>query len=103
MAELLEWAAAGDRYRDYCLWDYAPLGPTEGRLRQSSLLWQSFAALGAPPRLRAMVEALRAELGPFETVWGVKRIGERFVPTIRAAVVASRVASDQSAQTRSQS
>ncbi len=78
MAEILEWAAAGDKYRDYCLWDYAPLAPTVGKLKQSSVLWQSFEALGAPPRLRDMVEALRRELGPFATVWGVKRIGDRF-------------------------
>lgn len=78
MPELLEWAGTGDKYRDYCLWDYAPLRPAAGKLRQSSLLWQSFEALGAPPKLREIVEALRRELGPFETVWGVKRIGDRF-------------------------
>ncbi len=78
MPDLLEWAQPADKYRDYCLWDYAPLAPTSGKLRQSSLLWNSFAALGAPERLREMVEALRRALGPFETVWGVKRIGEAF-------------------------
>lgn len=78
MTDTLEWAATGDKYRDYCLWDYAPLAPTAGKLRQSSLLWHSFEVLGAPPRLRQMVEAIRAEIGPFETSWGVKRIGDRF-------------------------
>lgn len=78
MSEVLEPAGPGDKYRDYCLWDYAPLKPAAGKLRQSSLLWQSFLALNAPPRLRAMCEALRQGLGPFETVWGVKRIGDRF-------------------------
>lgn len=78
MSELLEWAAPSDKYRDYCLWDYAPVASPEGKLRQSSVLWQSFEALAAPPRLREMVEALRHGLGPFETVWGVKRIGDRF-------------------------
>ena len=78
MPELLEWAAPSDKYRDYCLWDYAPAAAPAGKLRQSSLLWQSFAALAAPARLRDMVEALRRAIGPFETVWGVKRIGDRF-------------------------
>lgn len=78
MADILEWAGPNDRYRDYCLWDYEPLVPTAGKLKQSSVLWNAFDALAAPPRLRAMVEALRGELGPFETVWGVKRIGDRF-------------------------
>jgi hypothetical protein len=78
MSELLEWTAPSDKYRDYCLWDYAPVAPTEGKLRQASLLWHSFAALAAPRRLRDMVEAVRRALGPFATVWGVKRIGESF-------------------------
>ena len=78
MTDLLEWSAPGDAYRDYCLWDYPAQAPTEGKLRQSSLLWQSFDALGAPPDLRRMVEALRLELGPFNVSWGVKLIGGRF-------------------------
>ncbi len=78
MSDLLEWAQPTDKYRDYCLWDYAPVAPVAGKLRQASVLWQSFEALGAPERLRHMVEALREALGPFETVWGVKRIGERY-------------------------
>jgi hypothetical protein len=78
MPEVLEWAGPADKYRDYCLWDYAPLTPAAGKLRQSSLLWQSFDALGAPERLWRMVEATRRAIGPFETVWGVKRIGDRF-------------------------
>lgn len=68
----LEFAAPGDRYADYCLWDYEPLGPTAGRLRQSSLLWHSLAAAGAHPRLFAICDALRAGLGPGRSVWGAK-------------------------------
>lgn len=78
MDDIVEWSTPADRYRDYCMWDYEPLMPVAGKLRQSSLLWHSFATLGAPPNLRRIVESLRAELGAFETVWGVKRIGERF-------------------------
>lgn len=71
----LEWASPGDRTADYCLWDYPPLGPTAGRLRQATLLWQSLAAAGAGPRLHALCDALRAGLGPGQTVWGAKRSG----------------------------
>jgi hypothetical protein len=39
----LELSAPGDRYADYCLWDYEPVGPTAGRLRQASLLWHSLS------------------------------------------------------------
>ncbi|TXN82131.1 hypothetical protein [Methylobacterium sp. WL8] len=72
MSARLEWAAPGDRYADYCLWDYEPLGPVSGRLRPSTLLWQSLAVAGAPPRLTAICEVLRAGLGPGRTVWGAK-------------------------------
>lgn len=78
MREIVEFAQPGDIYRDYCLWNYDPVADPSGKFRQSSLLWQSFEALGAPPRLAQIVEALRAGLGPFQTVWGVKRLGDRF-------------------------
>ncbi len=69
----LEMAAPGDRYADYCLWDYEPVGPTAGRLRQSSLLWHSLACAGADPQLFAICDALRDGLGPGRSVWGAKR------------------------------
>ncbi|MEA1831388.1 hypothetical protein U8607_04760 [Methylobacterium durans] len=72
----VELAAPGDRYADYCLWDYEPLGPTVGRLRQSTLLWHSLASAGAHPRLFAICDALRAGLGPGHSVWGAKRRGD---------------------------
>ncbi|MBD8905703.1 hypothetical protein [Methylorubrum zatmanii] len=68
----LERAAPGDRYADYCLWDYEPVGPTTGRLRQASLLWHSLACAEADPRLFALCDALRAGLGPGRSVWGAK-------------------------------
>lgn len=74
----LEFARADDPSRDYCLWDYAPPRPGAGKLRSASLLWQSFRAAGADPRLAALSRALRERLGPFRTVWGAKRIGESF-------------------------
>lgn len=75
---MLEWTSPSDPYFDYCLWDYKPLAPTSGKLRSSSLLWHSFDALGAPPRLAEMVRAVQAEIGPFRTVWGVKKLADRY-------------------------
>jgi hypothetical protein len=74
----LEWAQPSDPYFDYCLWDYRPLAPTAGKLRSASLLWHSFDVLGAPPRLAEIVQAIRSEIGPFRTVWGVKKLGDRY-------------------------
>lgn len=71
----LEATEPGDAYRDYCLWTYAPVARTVGKLRSASLLWQSFAAVEADPRLAELSRALRDALGPFRTVWGVKRAG----------------------------
>ncbi|MCJ2038376.1 hypothetical protein MKK55_05305 [Methylobacterium sp. J-059] len=74
----LEFAAPGDPARDYCLWDYRPPAPAAGKLRSASLLWHAFRTAGADPRLAAMSRTLRTGLGPFRTVWGVKRIGDAF-------------------------
>lgn len=68
----LEFTAPGDRYADYCLWDYQPVGPTAGRLRQATLLWNSLSAAGADTRLYALCDALRVGLGPGRSVWGAK-------------------------------
>lgn len=75
--EYLEWVREGDAFRDYCLWDYEPVAPAAGKLRSATLLWQSLAAASAPARLAAIVRALRAQLGAFRTVWGVKQCGGR--------------------------
>lgn len=78
MAERLDWTEPGDRFHDYCLWQYEPVKPAAGKLRSSTLLWQSFEALGAPPLLAEMAAALERGLGSSRTVWGVKRLGDRF-------------------------
>jgi len=73
----LERVAPGDRHADYCLWDYAPPAPPAGKLRSSTLLWAAIEASGGGGRLRAACEALRQGLGPFKTVYGVKKSGGR--------------------------
>jgi hypothetical protein len=73
----LERSAAADRYADYCLWDYPPVAPTQGKLRCANLLWRALEAAGASPRLFDACQALRAGLGPFRTVFGVKKIAGR--------------------------
>lgn len=68
----LESSEPGDRYVDFCLWDYAPAAPVAGKLRSVNLLYDSFAVAGVAAPLRALCEALRRALGPGNTVWGVK-------------------------------
>jgi hypothetical protein len=73
----LERSAAADRYADYCLWDYPPVAPTQGKLRCANLLWRALEAAGASPRFYEACRALRSGLGSFRTVFGVKKIGGR--------------------------
>jgi hypothetical protein len=70
---------AVDRFHDYVLGEYAPLAPHAGKLRSVSLLHASFALLGVEAEGRALVERIRATLGPFRTVWGIKQAPGRGV------------------------
>ena len=74
----LERVAAGDRYADYCLWPYEPVSRTDGKLRSAALLWESLRQTGADPRIGQSCERLRAGLGPFRTVWGVKQFEQHY-------------------------
>jgi hypothetical protein len=73
----LELAGPRDRYADYCLWDYQPVAPTAGKLRCANLLWRAIDASGGGEHLKAACRALREALGPFRTVFGVKKIADR--------------------------
>lgn len=73
----LEYTAPGDGYYNYCRWPYTPVTDPAGKLRPVTLLFQSFAAGGAPHRAAEVVQTLRGAIGPFRTVWGVKRTGDR--------------------------
>lgn len=66
-----------DLYRDFCLWDYAPAASTDGKLRSVNLLNASFLAAGDTGQLRALCADVRAAVGDFNTVWGVKLAGGR--------------------------
>jgi hypothetical protein len=73
----LERTRPQDRYADYCLWDYPPPAPPAGKLRCANLLWRAIEASGEGAPLRAVCEALRRQLGPFRTVFGVKKVADR--------------------------
>jgi hypothetical protein len=73
----LERAMPRDRYADYCLWDYEPVVPPAGKLRCANLLWRAIEAGNSGAHLKAACLALRERLGPFRTVFGVKKIGDR--------------------------
>ncbi|MDP2087009.1 MAG: hypothetical protein Q8K20_17585 [Gemmobacter sp.] len=71
-------ATLQDPAMDYCQWPYdPPAAPGPGAWQSSALLYQSFAVAGLSDRMLALCDALRAAVGPFRTVWGVKWAGDR--------------------------
>jgi len=57
---------------DFCMWPYEPLAIVPDRLKSEALLW---AATRLDPRgdyVMAAIAALKAELGPGRTIWGIK-------------------------------
>lgn len=67
-----ETTAPGDAYRDFCLWDYAPVAPPDGKLRAAGLLWAALDYMQAPAFFAEALRALRAALGQGAVVWGLK-------------------------------
>lgn len=73
-----EYSREGDRFFDYCLWDYAPIAPVEGKFRSVNQLLHGFVHTGMGERGFALIEALRAAIGVDRTVWGLKKVGDRY-------------------------
>lgn len=73
----LEYATAQDAFFDYCLWEYRPSVPWEGKFRSVNLLLHSFEVAGAPAACYDLVPTLRDAIGVSRTVFGVKWIDGR--------------------------
>jgi hypothetical protein len=72
-----EYATAGDRYFNYCLWPYQPVAATQDKFRGINVLYQSFDYAKLDPRAYRFVEAIRDAIGPFQTVFGIKQLEGR--------------------------
>jgi hypothetical protein len=77
VADRFEYATTQDPYRNYCLWQYAPVAPAEDKFRAVNLLYQAFEVSGIDARAFDLVEAIRDHIGMFRTVWGTKLIDGR--------------------------
>jgi len=73
----LEYTTGQDLFYDFCLWEYTPRCPWEGKFRSINLLHHSFAFTGAHEGMFQLVQAIRERLGDARSVWGIKRIGEQ--------------------------
>ena len=64
---------SNDEFKDFCLWEYAPLCSTNGKIRSISLLQHSFDVCDVnPERSLSLCQKIRDNLGANQTVWGVK-------------------------------
>lgn len=61
-----------DQYYNYCWWPYLPVAPTENKYRPVNLLLHSFETARVNEGAVELVDKIRAEIGPFRTVWGTK-------------------------------
>lgn len=73
----LEVADAGESQYDFCLWEYPPRVPVDGKLRSINLLLHTFETASLGRRATAVVETIRKGLGPSRSVWGVKQEHDR--------------------------
>jgi hypothetical protein len=71
----VEYTTAGEAFFDFCLWEYTPVAPFEGKLRAASMLLHSFDVTGIDERIFELVKAIRGGFGVSNTVWGVKKLG----------------------------
>jgi hypothetical protein len=75
LASWLEYSSAADPPRNYCLWDYVSPVPAEDKFRAVNLLLQSFDHAGAGAEGLLLVNQIRAAIGSFQTVFGIKMNG----------------------------
>ena len=76
-ADRFEYATAKDPHYNYCLWDYAPVAPVQDKFRAVNLLLQSFDFAGIGGRGHEVIERVREGIGMFQTVFGIKFLGDR--------------------------
>ena len=68
-----ETTLANDPYLDYCLWPYQSPAAGSGKLRSINLLEHSFSVAAESDEISRLTQEIRAGLGEFNTVWGVKK------------------------------
>ena len=75
MVNRLEYCTVEEKFSDFCLWEYTPVAPFDGKLHPASLLFHSFEHTGIDARAFDLVAAIRQGFGTSNCVWGVKKLG----------------------------
>jgi len=73
----LEYTTDQELFFDYCLWEYKPAVPYENKFRSANLLFHSFEFTGTNERIFDIIQAIRHRFGIFNTVWGIKQLGDK--------------------------
>lgn len=66
------------KYKNYCSWDYEPLSDGNGKLRPSALLYLAMSSESHRRFLCDAIDEIQATHGLFESVYGIKRIANRW-------------------------
>ncbi|WP_413171468.1 hypothetical protein [Anabaena azotica] len=74
-----EYTTPQDRYFNYCLWSYQPVASVENKFRSVNLLLHSFQLAKLDSQAFEIVASLRASLGLFRTVWGIKWLNNKLI------------------------
>jgi hypothetical protein len=74
-----EYTTPQDQYFNYCLWSYNPVAPVENKFRSTTLLFQSFISEGLDENIFQIVRSIQQKIGLFQTVWGIKWLGDKIV------------------------
>jgi hypothetical protein len=82
-----EYAAATDRFYDYCLYPYVPTTTFAGKLRSSNLLRHSFESLDCPASFYELAQAIGAGIDANRTFWGLKNINRQPVTLFTNTVI----------------
>lgn len=77
MTNRIEYSTAADSLADFMLWKYAPVATVEGKLRAASILFHSLEVTGVDRRMFELVDAIRSGFGMLNTVWGIKKLGDK--------------------------
>ncbi len=78
MRPRFEFTGPGEQLFNYCLWEYRPQAPMDGKFHSINLLLHSFELAGLGQHAVAVVDTIRRAVGPSRTVWGLKHGPEGF-------------------------
>ena len=72
-----EYCTEDDIFFDYCLWEYRPVASHKDKFRSINILYHSLDLMDIDERFLGLIRAIREGMGCSQTVWGLKRVGNK--------------------------